>query len=113
MLIPFHSDDLSEEVLDAVRIERDRCKKYHEDKIETLSKIGQWTTLFERFKVSELTARDANRLLNRGGNLSKEEKEKKKILKEITKVQQEVVTEVEQWEFTNQREFLISRKKHH
>ena len=56
-------------------------------------------------------ANDPNRFFNRNCNLLKEEKARKKIQKELPRVEQEVKDQIESWEKSTGREFLVSGQR--
>jgi protein regulator of cytokinesis 1 len=60
--------------------------------------IHKWEVLYRKMLEHEKKANDPNRFNNRGGRLLQEEKERKKVLKELPKVEEEVKNLIAEWE---------------
>lgn len=71
---------------------------------EPLAKRAKlWASMLD-FDARE---RDPARYNNRGGGLLKEEKERKKVLRDLPKIEQEIKETVEAWELENGCDFLV------
>lgn len=103
----FKSDDFSEELLELHDQEVNRVKQYYEHNKVMLDRVARWESLWKDFQEFERRARDPNRFNNRGGGLLQEEKARKKIQKELPKVEQEVKDAIAAWETENCKEFLV------
>ena len=59
------------------------------------SSVEKWNKLFQRKLELETKANDPNRFGNRGGNLLQEEKERKKISKQLPKIESDLFITIE------------------
>lgn len=57
--------------------------------------VNKWQLLFQRMLELEAKAHDVNRFSNRGGNLLQEEKERKKIHKQLPKIEEDLFAAIE------------------
>jgi protein regulator of cytokinesis 1 len=79
---PFNSSDFSDELLDAHEAEVRRLETYFTANRPIFELLGRRAELWERMAVLEAKAHDKDRLFqNRGGQLLKEEKERKQLQK--------------------------------
>ncbi|KAI0241488.1 Protein regulator of cytokinesis 1 [Lamellibrachia satsuma] len=105
---PYHSDDVCDKLLQLIDLEVTRMKQYYEDNEEMLEKVARRQRLWLEFLQLERNASDPNRFFNRNCNLLKEEKARKRISKELPKVEQEVADEIAAWEKQYGRRFLVN-----
>ena len=68
-----------------------------------MSRNKLWTA-WEEFECRE---NDPNRFDNRGGKLLLEEKQRKKILRELPKVEESIQKQIAVWEQDNERLFTV------
>ncbi|KAK2148040.1 hypothetical protein LSH36_519g02045 [Paralvinella palmiformis] len=108
--MPFTDDNYTETCLLRHEEEVDRLRGYFEKNKDMLELVGKWRKLFNRFLEDEKRASDPNRYFNRGCNLLKEEKARKKIQKELPRVQEEVTAKIKDWEKSVGRRFLVNGK---
>ncbi|KAJ8317075.1 hypothetical protein KUTeg_004979 [Tegillarca granosa] len=88
----------------------DKCffsKKCRDEFLPFQDGVSRWEVLFRQMIENEKKANDPNRFNNRGGMLLQEEKARKKVLKELSKLEEEVKEIVMNWEKENGREFLV------
>ncbi|ESO04540.1 hypothetical protein HELRODRAFT_78775 [Helobdella robusta] len=103
----FYIDDLTEELLASHEDELRRMNDYYNNNKEMLSLVARRQLLWQEFLELERKANNPDRYSNRGGNLLKEEKQRKKVAVDLPKVEQEVKMLIESWERENDRKFLV------
>lgn len=94
----FLSTDLSDEVLEAHEAEVDKWKKYYAKVEHILKKIEKRRHLWDMMIVFENKAADPNRFKNRKGNLLQEEKERKKLQKDLPALENNIFCEIDELE---------------
>ncbi|XP_076368864.1 protein regulator of cytokinesis 1-like isoform X1 [Tachypleus tridentatus] len=109
----FDSDDYDEDLLNLHDIEVQKMKQYYYKNEELFQKITKRQELWERMIDFEKKASDPNRFINRGGGLLQEEKERKKLLKELPKLEKELVDKITAWEEEEGKEFLVNGNNFH
>ncbi|GFO34174.1 protein regulator of cytokinesis 1 [Plakobranchus ocellatus] len=82
----FYEDDYTEELLSKHEEELERVRKYYNSARELFEKLAQRDELFKKMIIMEAEANDVNRYKNRGGKLLQEEKARKRVLKELPKM---------------------------
>jgi Ase1/PRC1/MAP65 family protein len=80
---PMRSLDFTEELLERHEAEVRRYETFLEENREIFDLLSRRAELWDRMTQLEVAATDSNRLNNRGGQLLKEEKERKQIQKVI------------------------------
>ncbi|XP_012944498.1 protein regulator of cytokinesis 1 isoform X3 [Aplysia californica] len=101
-------EDFTEQLLDVHEKELSKVQEYYNRRQHILEKIAQREKLFKEMIVFDEKASDPNRFFNdRGGKLLQEEKARKKLMKELPKVEEEVTETVLKWENENNKEFLV------
>lgn len=80
---PFRSLDFTEELLERHEAEVRRYEAFLVENKEIFDLLSRRVELWERMTQLEIAATDSNRLNNRGGQLLKEEKERKQIQKVV------------------------------
>ncbi|KAM8938831.1 protein regulator of cytokinesis 1-like [Pelodytes ibericus] len=105
---PYQCDDFNEELLSQHDEEVVQMKHQYEKCKEMLDAVSKWESSWEQFLVLEKRALDPNRFSNRGGSLLKEEKERMKLQKVLSKLEEELKTRVEAWEAEKGSPFLLN-----
>uniref|UniRef100_F7BM52 Protein regulator of cytokinesis 1, gene 2 n=1 Tax=Xenopus tropicalis TaxID=8364 RepID=F7BM52_XENTR len=82
---PYYNDDFTEELLSQHDEEVVRMRLQYEKCREMLDAVNKWETSWGQFVLLEKKATDPNRFSNRGGSLLKEEKERAKLQKMLSK----------------------------
>ncbi|KAF6020195.1 PRC1 [Bugula neritina] len=103
----FTSEDYSEELLAQHEAALEEVKQYYTENEHVLKKIEKRADLWNQMLAFDAKENDPNRYKNRGGNLLAEEREKKKVLHQLPKVEEQLKNEVEAWEEENGRKFFI------
>ncbi|GFS78604.1 protein regulator of cytokinesis 1 [Nephila pilipes] len=98
--------DMTDEVLEAHETEVEKWKNYHEDVKHILEKIKKRQELWELMIVFENKAADPNRFKNRKGNLLQEEKDRKKLQKDLPALENNIFQDIETYEAENGCPFL-------
>ncbi|XP_053317669.1 protein regulator of cytokinesis 1-like [Spea bombifrons] len=104
---PYYDDDFTEELLSQHDEEVVRMKRQYEKCKEMLDAVNKWESSWEQFVILEKKASDPNRFSNRGGSLLKEEKERMKLQKLLSKLEEELKTRIEAWEAEQGSPFLL------
>ncbi|XP_039271413.2 protein regulator of cytokinesis 1-like [Styela clava] len=104
---PAYEESYTEELLNLHEEELTRLHAYYEEHKEMFSNVGKWQQLFYRMLDLESKARDVNRYANRGGNLLQEERERKKIHKQLPKIEEELFKDIDRWEQECGSRFLV------
>ena len=80
-------DEYDEDLLSAHESELDRMKGFYRDHVDLFKMIAKREDLWKKMLEAEARANDPNRFFqNRGGQLLKEEKMRKKVEKDLPKV---------------------------
>ncbi|CAH1783464.1 unnamed protein product [Owenia fusiformis] len=103
----YKNDNYSEELLEIHEKEVAKIKEYYEENKAMLDRVARREKLWEDMMEFERRAADPNRFTNRGGGLLKEEKDRKKLMKDLPKVEQELDEAIGQWEQENKKEFRL------
>ncbi|KAK0052021.1 protein regulator of cytokinesis 1-like isoform X2 [Biomphalaria pfeifferi] len=107
----YNKDECSEELLEAHEKELEKIKQFYNSNREIFELIARREELFKSMIEFEEKASDPNRFFNdRGGKLLQEEKARKKLMKELPKVEEEVTEAIVKWQKDNNKEFLINGK---
>ncbi|GBO05006.1 Protein regulator of cytokinesis 1 [Araneus ventricosus] len=102
----FSSSEMTEEVLETHEAELKRLQHYYEDIALILKKINERQQLWNKLIEFENKANNPNRFKNRGGNLLREERERKMLRKNLPKLEDEIFHEIEKFEARNKTVFL-------
>ncbi|XP_059475993.1 protein regulator of cytokinesis 1-like [Neocloeon triangulifer] len=108
---PFKSLEFTGELLEQHEIEVQRYKAFLEENKEVFDLLRRRSKLWERMQQLEMAATDSNRLINRGGQLLKDEKEQQKIKKELPKVEERVILLVHAREEAHGEPFLLRGRR--
>ncbi|XP_073980986.1 protein regulator of cytokinesis 1-like isoform X4 [Rhodnius prolixus] len=88
---PYYSPFFNEDVLELLEIQVDKLTAYYEENILLFELVEKWSHLWERMIHLEELSKNKNRLFdNRGGQLLKEEKERKAVENNLPKVYAEL-----------------------
>ncbi|CAL1540533.1 unnamed protein product [Lymnaea stagnalis] len=101
--------ECTEELLKAHEDELEKLRQYYNLHKDLLEKIARREELFKNMLVFEEKASDPNRFFNdRGGKLLQEEKARKKLMKDLPKVEEDVGESISKWEKESGKEFLVN-----
>ncbi|XP_069834139.1 protein regulator of cytokinesis 1-like isoform X2 [Dendropsophus ebraccatus] len=95
---PYYSDDFSEYLLSQHDEEVVKMKMLYEKCQLILDAVAKWEASWTQFVILEKKALDPNRFSNRGGTLLKEEKERAKLQKLLSKLEEELKSRIDLWE---------------
>ncbi|KAF2138801.1 uncharacterized protein K452DRAFT_300870 [Aplosporella prunicola CBS 121167] len=112
---PAFSDVYSDALLAAHEAEIERLEALKEERAPTLALVDRHCTLVKDRDDLNASSQDASRLMARGqkgekrdpGKLLREEKMRKRIAKELPKVEEQLKRALEQWEDEYGRPFLV------
>ncbi|KAK2538121.1 hypothetical protein Q9966_005882 [Columba livia] len=104
---PYYDEDYTETLLELHDTEVLKIKNYYETHKELFEAVLKWEENWRLFLELERKATDPSRFTNRGGNLLKEEKQRAKLQKTLSKLQEELDTRVQAWEQEHERTFLV------
>lgn len=106
--LPFCDENYTEMLLEVHEQELQKMRDYYEVHKEVLSLLEKREQLWVEFLEFEKKASDPNRFFNdRGGKFLKEEKARKKLEKELPRVEEEAREIIENWENKYGRKFLV------
>lgn len=104
---PAYDENYTEELLEEHEHELAKLHGYYEEHKDMFAGVKKWQELFHRMIDLETKARDVNRYANRGGNLLQEEKERKKIHKQLPKIEEGLFEAIAKWEIECGSQFLV------
>ncbi|XP_063775590.1 protein regulator of cytokinesis 1-like isoform X2 [Pseudophryne corroboree] len=104
---PYYSDEFTEDLLSQHDEEVVRLKLLYEKCKSILDAVAKWETSWSQFLILEKKASDPNRFSNRGGSLLKEEKERVKLQKLLSKLEEELKSRIDAWETEQGYAFLF------
>ncbi|XP_060551130.1 protein regulator of cytokinesis 1-like [Ruditapes philippinarum] len=105
----FTDNNYTEELLALHEKEVASVKEYYENHKQILELVGKREVLFHKMIEFEKRANDPNRFFSdRGGKLLLEEKERKALMKQLPKVEQNVKDDILLWEKEHGRTFLVN-----
>lgn len=108
---PYYSDDFTEDLLSRHDEEVIRMKGLYEKCRLILDAVAKWETSWTQFVILEKKASDPNRFSNRGGTLLREEKDRGKLQKLLSKLEEELKSRIDLWEAEQGRPLLIKGSK--
>ncbi|XP_040180323.1 protein regulator of cytokinesis 1-like isoform X2 [Rana temporaria] len=108
---PYYSDHFTEDLLSQHDNEIVKLKLQYEKCKPILDSIAKWETNWSQFSALEKKANDPNRFSNRGGSLLKEEKERVKFQKLLSKLEEDLKARIESWEAEQECPFLFNGSK--
>ncbi|GAB1608861.1 protein regulator of cytokinesis 1 isoform X1 [Argonauta hians] len=97
----------TDEVADALELEINKLQGFYERHKSLYSQVKQWEEILEEYTILEKKATDPNRFNNRGGALLQEEKTRKRIIKELPKLEANLQELINKWEEEQKMKFLI------
>ncbi|XP_048014550.1 protein regulator of cytokinesis 1a isoform X3 [Megalobrama amblycephala] len=106
--VPYHSDDLDEEVLREHELELERLKHDYTEHGELYDAVSTWSSNWTLYQELEKKATDPSRFNNRGGNLLKEEKQRVDLQKSLPKLEKSLKAQIDQWEAAHCKEFRVN-----
>uniref|UniRef100_A0A8B9UB21 Protein regulator of cytokinesis 1 n=1 Tax=Anas zonorhyncha TaxID=75864 RepID=A0A8B9UB21_9AVES len=104
---PYYDEDYTETLLQLHDAEVGRMKNYYETHKELFEAVQKWEENWKLFLELERKTTDPNRFANRGGSLLKEEKQRAKLQKMLSKLQEELESRVQAWEQEHEDAFLV------
>ncbi|XP_039215612.1 protein regulator of cytokinesis 1-like isoform X1 [Crotalus tigris] len=108
---PFYDENFSEELLSHHDEELFKIKVLYEEAKCVYDSIHKWEAILDRFIELQKKSTDPSRLLNRGGNLLKDERERSKIQKQLLKLGEELKKNIETWEKEHNSDFVIRSQR--
>ncbi|XP_070598396.1 protein regulator of cytokinesis 1-like isoform X2 [Erythrolamprus reginae] len=108
---PFYDDNFSEELLKHHDEEASKVKMIYEEAKCIYESVHKWEAVLDHFIELEKKSTDPSRLLNRGGNLLKDERERSKTQKQLLKLGEELKKKIENWEKEHNSVFLIRNQR--
>ncbi|XP_029140858.1 protein regulator of cytokinesis 1 [Protobothrops mucrosquamatus] len=108
---PFYDENFSEELLSHHDEELFKIKVLYEEAKCVYDSIHKWEAILDCFIELQKKSTDPSRLLNRGGNLLKDEKECSKLKKQLLKLGEELKKKIENWEKEHNSDFLIRSQR--
>ncbi|XP_062357104.1 protein regulator of cytokinesis 1 isoform X3 [Cinclus cinclus] len=104
---PFYDEDYTETLLELHDAEVGKMKIYYETHKDLFEAVQKWEENWKLFLELESKAADPSRFTNRGGSLLKEEKQRAKLQKTLSKLQEELERKVQAWEQEFKGAFLV------
>ncbi|XP_032926150.1 protein regulator of cytokinesis 1 isoform X2 [Catharus ustulatus] len=104
---PFYDESYTETLLELHDAEVGKMKTYYETHKDLFEAVQKWEENWKLFLELERKAADPSRFTNRGGNLLKEEKQRAKLQKTLSKLQEELERKVQAWEQEFKGAFLV------
>lgn len=103
----FSSNVFNEDVLELHEDELRHLKLYYENNEQLFKLVEERQTLWSQMELLQNKEQDPKRYANRGGQLLKEEKERKMIAIKLPKIEAKLVEMAEQFERDNNKPFKI------
>ncbi|XP_054729784.1 protein regulator of cytokinesis 1-like [Anastrepha obliqua] len=103
----FHSNCYTEDLLLLHEIELEDLKRFYESNRQIFELYDNRKLLWDRMVALEAKASDPGRYNNRGGQLLKEERERKTIATKLPKIEQQIRDLVTVYEETEHQEFRV------
>ncbi|CAD5122691.1 DgyrCDS11101 [Dimorphilus gyrociliatus] len=103
----FFSIDFTEEVLERHEKELEKVKTFYQENEFIFQQIHQYQAMWWEYLEYERRAQDPNRYNNRGGKILKEEKHRKKLEKELPKLENKLLSDVSEWELKIGKNILV------
>ncbi|XP_017045845.1 protein regulator of cytokinesis 1 [Drosophila ficusphila] len=104
----YFSDPESEDVLELLEMELDELKNFYNSNKKIFELYANRTELWSRMEALEAKANDPNRFNNRGGQLLKEEKERKAMTTRLPKIDQQITELVKSYMAHANTPFLVN-----
>lgn len=103
----FTTDVYSDDLIRIHEIELEELSQFYNDNEAIFSLIAERRLLWAQMEQLEEKANAPNRFNNRGGQLLREEKERKQIAHKLPKIEQELRELVQEFEATHKRPFTV------
>ncbi|XP_017872538.1 PREDICTED: protein regulator of cytokinesis 1-like isoform X1 [Drosophila arizonae] len=103
----FFNEWYNEDLLELHELELDDLKSFYTSNKEIFELFASRSEFWARMEALEAKANDPNRFNNRGGQLLKEERERKAIGTKLPKIEQQITELVKAYEMRNQCPFLV------
>lgn len=107
----FTSDVYSDDLIRIHEIELEELAQFYNDNETIFTLLAERKQLWARMEALEEKANAPNRFNNRGGQLLREEKERKTIAHKLPKIEQELRELVNEFEATHKRKFTVYGKE--
>uniref|UniRef100_A0A8V0X4D4 Protein regulator of cytokinesis 1 n=1 Tax=Gallus gallus TaxID=9031 RepID=A0A8V0X4D4_CHICK len=104
---PYYDEDYTEALLQLHDTEVGKVKSYYETHKELFEAVQKWEENWKLFLELERKTADPSRFANRGGSLLKEEKQRAKLQKALSKLQEELESRIQAWEQEREEPFLV------
>ncbi|XP_074773866.1 protein regulator of cytokinesis 1 isoform X3 [Athene noctua] len=104
---PYYDEEYTETLLELHDAEVGKMKNYYETHKDLFEAVQKWEESWKLFLELERKATDPSRFTNRGGNLLKEEKQRTKLQKTLSKLQEELESRVQACGEENEGSFLV------
>ncbi|XP_065590231.1 protein regulator of cytokinesis 1 isoform X2 [Cyrtonyx montezumae] len=104
---PYYDEDYTEDLLQLHDTEVGKVKSYYKTHKELFEAVQKWEENWKLFLELERKTADPNRFANRGGSLLKEEKQRAKLQKTLSKLQEELENRIQAWEQEHEEPFLV------
>lgn len=108
LFTPFHSNTYTEDLLTLHELEVERMQKFYETNKEIFALLEKRESLWSKMLELLQRADNPDRFYNRGGQLLKEEKERKTIQKKLPKIEEQLKCLIQAYEKTNGENFTIN-----
>ena len=106
---PYQAQVLTEQVLELHETQLNTYQRLYEENKDIFTKVAHRENLWSRMEDIEARGRDPSRLFgNRGCALLQEEKERKQIMKELPRVESQLVALFNHYESSHGRALLIN-----
>ncbi|XP_077991919.1 protein regulator of cytokinesis 1-like isoform X2 [Glandiceps talaboti] len=102
-----YDENYTEEILELHDKEVQKLKSIYENNKELFEMVKKREEMWKKMLEFEKKAHDPNRFANRGGNLLQEEKTRKRLQKELPKVEKVLCDKISGWEEENNTQFLV------
>ncbi|KAH8235566.1 hypothetical protein KR032_002494 [Drosophila birchii] len=103
----YYNDWYNEDLLELHELELDDLKSFYENNKEIFDLYESRAELWARMEALEAKASEPNRFNNRGGQLLKEERERKAITSKLPKIEQQITELVQAYEAKENAPFLV------
>lgn len=108
---PFTSKKYTEDLLDLHEMELQDLRNFYEENLDIFEMYKERNELWAKMKSLEEKASDPNRYNNRGGQLLKEEKERRMITTNLPKIETKLLDLVKKYDDMHKRPFTILGEK--
>lgn len=104
----FFSQVYNEDLLELHEMELEECKRFYEANRNIFEKFAERNEWWEKMIALEAKQNEPNRYNNRGGQLLREEKERKQLNLKLPMIEAEIKSMVEDYRERTGRDFLIN-----